>query len=304
MRVVFLGSDAWSVPSLEALSGVELVVTRAPRPAGRGSVLTPTSVAEAARTLRLPLAEVDTVKEGEGFDRIVAAEPEVLAVVAYGEILTMHVLRVPTVGSVNLHFSLLPEFRGAAPVQRALMSGHAGTGVSTILMDEGMDSGPILMQREEDILPNDDAGSLGGRLAGIGADLLVETLDRLAARELVPRPQDEREASFAPKISAAERLIDWTEDAQSVVRRVRALAPSPGASARFRDDVLKILRAEPAEVSGRPGEVLSAGKDGFVVGAGSGAVRPLEVAPAGRKHMSAEEFVRGFRPAQGESLVG
>ena len=188
LRVVFLGNDPWSVPPLEALAASphrpELVITRAPKPAGRGSKLTPTAVAEAARRLDLPLAETETVRRGPGFDALAAASPDVLIVVAYGEILPDAVLELPDIAPVNLHFSLLPELRGASPVQQALLLGLPRTGVTTMVMDAGLDTGPVLLQRDEPVLDTDDAGSLGERLAAIGGDLLVETLDGLARGSL------------------------------------------------------------------------------------------------------------------------
>jgi len=247
MRTVFLGNAGWSVPILKALADsnhpIELVATRVPRPARRGSRLTPTPVAEAASALKLPLSELETVKSGPGFDALAAAHPDVLVVVAYGEILPQSVLELPEVAPVNVHFSLLPELRGAAPVQRALMEGLAATGVTTIRMDAGMDTGPILLQAEEAILPEDDAGSLGARLAAVGGRLLVDTLDRLEAGTLGERAQDDARATYAPKLRPEDRIIRWDRDPQAIVNQVRALSPDPGAVTTFRGKNLKVLRA-------------------------------------------------------------
>ena len=307
LRVVFLGNDPWSVPPLEALAASEhrpvLVVTRVPKPAGRGSKLTPTAVAGAARRLDLPLSEVETVKRDAGFEALAEARPDVLVVVAYGEILPDAVLGLPAVAPVNLHFSLLPALRGASPVQHALLLGLERTGVTTMVMDAGLDTGPVLLQRGTEVLAGEDAGSLGERLAAIGGDLLVETQDGLAAGTLTGRPQ-EGEPTFAPKLKAGDRWLDWSEPAGALVRRVRALAPEPAASTRFRGDVLKVFRASelggPAPVA--PGAVAVVGNDGPVVAAGEGLVRLDEVAPAGRKRMSGADFARGFRPERGERL--
>lgn len=309
LRVVFLGNDEWSVPPLEALAGsdhdVALVVTRTPRPGRRGRSPVPTPVAEAARRLGLSLAEVETVKSGPGFDRLAAVRPEVLVVVAYGEILPKAVLDLPSVAPVNLHFSLLPELRGAGPVQWALFERLTVTGVTTIQMDEGMDTGPILLQAEEAVAEDDDAGSLGRRLAGIGGRLLVDTLDRLASGDLAPTPQDHARATYAPKLGAEDRWLDWSRDAEKIVRRVRALSPDPGASTRFREGVLKVFRAGARGHTGEdrppPGAIVST-KDGIAVAAGEGLVVLQEVAPEGRRRMTAAEFVRGFRPREGERL--
>jgi methionyl-tRNA formyltransferase len=317
VRVVFLGNAPWSVPSLEALAvsphEVVLTITRAPRAAGRGNRPTPTPVAEAARRLHLPVGEVETVKSGPGFDALADAAPGVLAVVAYGEILPKAVLEIPTVAPVNVHFSLLPELRGAAPVQRAILEGLDVTGVTTIRMDEGMDTGPILVQAEEPISPHDDAGSLGERLAPLGGRLLVETLDRLEAGSLVGRPQDDAKATYAPKVKPEDRVIDWSEPAESIARRVRALAPEPGATTMFRGKTLKVLGvlssndvdfAEPLPAERKswpPGLVVFDIDGGLQVVAGQGFVRLEEVAPEGRRRMSGPEFERGYRPG-GEIL--
>jgi methionyl-tRNA formyltransferase len=312
MRVAFLGNAAWSVPSLEALASSQhelvVVATRTPRPGRRGAGRVPTPVALAALRMDLPLGEFDTVRSGAGFEAIAASRPEVLAVVAYGEILPPDVLGIPERAPVNLHFSLLPKLRGAAPVQRAILDGLESTGVTTIRMDRGMDTGPVLLQVREDIRPEDDSGSLGGRLATLGGQLLAQTIDRIADGTMIEVPQDESLATFAPKLRAEDRSIDWREEAPGVIRRVRAMAPEPGATTVFRGGVLKIFRAgsveHQLEVGGVPGTVLAASAEGLVVLAGTGAVRLELVAPEGRHAMSGPEFVRGFRPATGEVLGG
>jgi methionyl-tRNA formyltransferase len=307
MRIAFLGNDSWSVPSLHALArakqiDVALVATREPRPAGRGSRLRPTKVAEAARTLELPLREVESVRSGAGFDALRVAEPDALVVVAYGEILSDEVLGIAV--PVNLHFSLLPRWRGAAPVQRAILAGDGRTGVTVMLMEAGLDTGPLLARRTEPIRDDDDAGSLGDRLASSGAELLVETLPRLG--EIEPQPQDDDAATFAPKLTAADRAIDWSEPAASIGRRVRALAPFPGATTRLRERALQVIRAEvvddPPAGDTAPGTVVSVDSAGFAIAAGEGSIRPLEVGPAGRNRMTAAEFARGARLRPGELL--
>jgi len=309
LRVAFLGNDRWSVPSLEALAGsrheVVLVVTRPPRPGRRGAGPVPTPVARAARTLGLPLLQTPTVRSGEGLERLRGTAPDVLVVVAYGEILPREVLDLAPRGAVNVHFSLLPELRGAAPVQHAILRGLARTGVTTMLMDEGLDTGPILLQAEERVAEEDDAGSLGERLAAIGGRLLVETLDRLEAGDLEPRPQDEARASYAPRLGPGDRAVDWTRPAEEVVRVVRAFAPEPGATTRFRGRILKVLRAGVAEsdpTRAEPGTVVGADERGLLVAAGTGCVRLLEVAPEGRPRMSGGDLARGYRPRPGERL--
>lgn len=311
--MVFLGNDPWSVPPLRALVDagdvdVSLVVTNPPRPAGRGSRLTPTAVAEAAREAGLPTIEVEGVRADEGFAALDATQPDALVVVAYGEILTPDVLDIPALGAVNVHFSLLPRWRGAAPVQRAILEGDERTGVTVMLMDEGMDTGPILATAETAIGPDEDTGSLGARLAELGAPLLVETLRAFAAGSVRPRPQDHVAATPAPKPKREERVIDWTARADAIVRRVRAFAPDPGATTTFRGDPLKVLRAGfvtgwIAAASSDPGRLGVANGGDVVVHAGDGTrVRLREVAAAGRKRMTGAAWARGARIRPGERL--
>jgi methionyl-tRNA formyltransferase len=306
MRVAFLGNDPWSVPSLEAVAGsshdVVLVVTRDPRPAGRGGELRPTRVAEAARRLGLPLAEVETVKEGPGLAFLTEAAPDVLVVVAYGEILPPRVLELPKIAPVNVHFSLLPALRGADPVRRAILEGLDVTGVTTIRMDEGLDTGPILLQASERILTGENAGSLGDRLALLGGRLLVQTLDRLVAGDLEERPQDHSRATLAPKLRPEDEWIDWANDAAAISRQVRALAPTPGARTEFRGKLLKVLEAKEADGDGPPGTFLTPTEGYPVVAAGSGTLLLERVLPEGRKLMTGAEFARGYRPQPGERL--
>jgi methionyl-tRNA formyltransferase len=247
---------------------------------------------------------VETVKRGPGLDALREAGPEVLVVVAYGEILPAEVLDLPTVAPVNVHFSLLPALRGANPVARAILEGHNATGATTMRMDQGLDTGPILLQVEEPIRDRDDAGTLGDRLARLGGDLLVRTLDRLERGDVLERPQDETLATVAPRFRPEEEWIDWNDEADAVWRRVRALAADPGARTRFRDRTLKVLRARPAEGRGEPGTVLEVSRSGPVVAAGEGAILLEEVVPEGRRWMPAADWARGARPEPGERLGG
>lgn len=313
LSVVFLGNDPWSVASLRALSGSRHRIARAltfpPRPAGRGSKLRPTAVAEAARSLGIPLAEIESARSSVSREAIAAAAPDVIVVVAFGEILTREVLEAAPLGAVNVHFSLLPALRGASPVRHALLLDLEETGVTTMLMDEGLDTGPTLLRSREPIHPDDDAGSLGERLAGVGARLIIETLDGLAAGTLTPTAQDENAASWAPRLSGVDRRIDWAAPAAGIVARIRAWSPSPGASTSFRGEGLKVFRAELAgagaelpPISGESGTVLEGSPRRLIVAAGASAVRLLEVGPAGRRRMGADAFVNGFHPEPGELL--
>jgi len=238
---------------------------------------------------------------GEGLARLRSASPDVLAVVAYGELLTAEVLGTARLGAVNLHFSLLPRWRGASPVQHAILAGDERTGATTMLIDEGLDTGPLLDAVEEPILAGDDAGSLGERLASIGANLLVSSIGGLADGRIQPRPQRGR-ATLARKLGAEDRRLVWSETAAVLVRRVRAFAPTPGASTSFRGDALKILRAREVATGGEPGSIVTADDEGFEIAAGEGGVRPLLLVPAGRSPMSAADFARGAKPRIGERL--
>jgi methionyl-tRNA formyltransferase len=308
--VVFLGNDAWSVPTLEALARAEdidvvLVVTNPPRPAGRGSKLTPTRVADVARRLGLSLTETETTRDVGFLERLRTIAPDATVVVAYGELLSSDVLRVARFGSLNLHFSLLPRWRGASPVQHAILAGDPVTGVTVMLMDEGLDTGPVLARRAIPIRSDDDAGSLGERLAETGAHMVIDVIHGFAMGEVVtPLPQEgESTPSFAPKLGPADRVVDWRQPADAIVRRIRAFAPDPGATTTWNGEDLKLLRAEEAgSKEGEPGTVLEADRDGVTIAAGSGAVRLLEVAGAGRRRMSGGDWARGVRDVVGRRL--
>ena len=307
-RVVYLGNAAWSVPPLAALADhpdleVVLVLTRTPRPGRRGAGPEPTPVATAARERDLPVAEVASVREGEGRERLLAARPDVLAVVAYGELLPREVLDAAELGAVNLHLSLLPRWRGASPVQHALLAGDAETGVTAMLIDEGLDTGPILEQVPTPVGDDEDAGALGARLAELGGPLFARAVAAVADGTAVPVPQDGADATSAPKLTGEDRRIRWDEPAGSVLGRIRAFAPSPGADTLRNGRRLKILAATMAPVtSAEPGTVIAVGRDGFDVAAGGGSVRVLEVASEGRARMDAASWVRGAHLEPGERL--
>ena len=303
LRIAFLGNAAWSVPALAAVAEsrhqVVFVGTRPDRPGRRGGapVATPVAQATKQRGLRLYQAE----RSPELLAPLIAAQPDLLVVVAFGELLGPEVLSVAP--AVNLHFSLLPAFRGASPVQSALLEGATRTGISIIALDEGMDTGPVYAERSVDIDPAEDAGSLGERLAELGAAVLVEVLDAIAAGTADPQPQSEHGVSVAQKFTTQDRAIIWNEPADRIVNRVRAFAPAPGAVTTLRDVTLKVLRAEVCAGQGIPGTVIDAGAaEGPVVAAGRDAVRLLRVAPAGRPQMSGADLVRGGGLSDGEDL--
>lgn len=305
MRVVFFGTPEPAALTLEELvtsaHGVAAVVTRPDRPKGRGRALAAPPVKEVAARSRIPVLQPESPKE-EGFaEALRGFSPDALAVVAYGHILPAGVLEVAP--AVNVHFSLLPRYRGAAPVQRALMDGATETGVTTFLLERTLDTGPILLVERVAVGPEETAGELLARLAPLGAQMLVRTLDGLAAGSLRPAPQDPALASPAPKIGPEEARIDWSAAAARLADLVRALNPSPGAWTTFRGRRLTVWRGRAVSGGdGGAGSVVATGREAFAVRAGEGALEPLEVQPEGKRRMSAGEFVRGYRPRSGERL--
>ncbi|MGH2758773.1 MAG: methionyl-tRNA formyltransferase [Actinomycetota bacterium] len=303
MRVVFMGTPEAAVPSLRTLArsfDVVGVYTRRDRPRGRGRKVSPLPVKEAATELGLQIVQPKSLRGEAGALR--ALEPDAIAVVAYGMILPAGVLDVPRLGCVNVHFSLLPRWRGAAPVERAILAGDESTGVVTMLMDPGLDTGPMLYREELDIGPNDTTGTLTRRLAEIAAPLLVRTLNDLDAGSVVPTPQDDAAATLAPKVEASEAELDTRRPAAELERRVRAMAPSPGAFLWFRGRRLKVLRATLAEGEGEEGSVVDAEGDVFAVQTTEGRLRLAEVQPEGKRPMAAGAYVRGHRPGVGEPI--
>ncbi|MEX2394721.1 MAG: methionyl-tRNA formyltransferase [Actinomycetota bacterium] len=299
MRVVFMGTPHAAVPSLRALDGafeVLAVYTRPDKPKGRGRSVEASPVKSAASDLSLDVRQPKTLKHEAG--TIAALSPDVIAVVAYGAILRPDVLAIPRLGCVNVHFSLLPRWRGAAPVERAILAGDERTGVATMLMDEGLDTGPILLEEVTPIGPEDTTGSLTLRLAGNGAPLLVNTLNELDLGTLEPRPQPADGATYAEKVTVDEARIDPTELAVIGERKTRAFDPSPGAFVMFRDKRLKVWRATVEPGRGEVGT--------FVDGAlqtTDGRLRFLEVQPEGKRRISGEDFARGYRPEDGEPVA-
>ncbi len=297
-RLIFMGTPEFAVPSLRALAtghDVALVVTQPDRPAGRARVVTESPVKVAARTLGLPIFQPESLRGERPAAILRQVQPEAIVVVAYGEILRRDILAIPRRGCVNVHASLLPRHRGAAPIAAAILAGDAVTGVTIMLMDEGMDTGPILAQAEERIQPDDTTASLSARLAELGARLLIEVLPRWLEGDLVPRPQDGSLATYAPRITKEDGLIDWTQPAASIERQVRAFDPWPGAYTFWQGRRLKITRAKPLvgwcgpEV---PGTVIEA-PEGVAVATGEGALLLEQLQLEGRRCVDCASFLRG-----------
>ena len=293
------------MPSLEALlaagAEVSLVVTNPDRPAGRKLRLQPSPVKQAAVRAGLEVIQPDKARSQELHERLEATTADVAVVVAYGKILPGSLLAIPRLGFVNLHFSLLPAYRGAAPVQRALMDGITETGVTIMVLTEGMDEGPILSSLATEVGAEETAGMLGARLAEAGAELLVGTLGGYVDGRVTPRAQDHEQATYAPKVAPDEARIAWAEPAARIHNLVRALNPDPGAWTTLRGARVKVLATGRRPVEGlAPGEIAS-GED-LVVGAGEEALELTEVQAAGKRAMTGRELMRGLRPAPGEAF--
>jgi methionyl-tRNA formyltransferase len=307
-RVVFMGTPEFAVPSLEAVAAacdVPLVITQPDRPAGRGRASTPSPVAVRAEALGLAVERIADLRAPEVAVRLRALAPDLFAVVAFGAILAPEVLAVPRLGAINLHGSLLPDFRGASPVQRALWEGGSGTGVTTIWMDEGIDTGDMILQEWTPISPDDDAASLAARLASLGAPLLARSLV-LAHEGRAPRVKQARVGAYAKKLVKQDGAIDWARDAVTVWNRQRAVTPWPGAFTSCRGRRLNVIRARPQHllpVADPPGTVLAIESAGVTVSCAPGVLRLLRVRPESRSEMEAGEWARGARLSPGERLT-
>jgi methionyl-tRNA formyltransferase len=299
MRIVFMGSPDFAVPSLDALVGaghdVAAVYAQPPRPAGRGKAERKTPVQERAEQLGIEVRTPRSLRDAEEQARFRELGADFGVVAAYGLILPKPILDAPKRGIVNVHASLLPRWRGAAPIQRAILAGDAVSGVTIMQVDEGLDTGPMLLKRELDI-SGKNAGQVTDELAELGAAALVEWLDHPTP----PEPQPDEGATYASKIDKAEARIDWSQSAAAIERQVRAFAPLPGAWFEANGERIKLLEAlAGADASGKPGEVLD---DCLNIACGSGYIRPLKVQRAGRGVMTAGELLRGFAIAKGTIL--
>ncbi len=307
MRVLFAGTPEAAVPSLRAILAspheVVAVLTRPDAPAGRGRRLMPSPVAEIALAEGIEVLRPPRASDPEFLDRLAQLAPDAAPIVAYGGLIPPAALAIPTHGWVNLHFSLLPAWRGAAPVQHAVMAGDQVTGASTFRLEQGLDTGPVFGVVTDTIGPTDTAGDLLGRLAVSGAGLLVATLDGLEAGALVAVPQSNEDVSLAPKIRVEDARVAWTDPAMRVDRLVRGCTPAPGAWSEFRGERIKLgpVRPAPEILDLAPGEVRVL-KNSVWVGTATHAVLLGEVKAEGKKQMAAGDWARGVRVEQGERL--
>ena len=300
MRIIFMGSPDFAVPTLDALvdAGHEVVAayTQPPRPAGRGKSKRPTPVEERAGELGIEVRSPKSLKGEAEQEAFAELEADVSVVAAYGLILPQPILDAPMLGCLNVHGSLLPRWRGAAPVQRAIMAGDEATGVTIMQMEAGLDTGPMLLKRALEI-EDKNAAQLTEELAKLGAVMMVEVLADLPEFEPIEQPDDG--VTYAAKISKEEARIDWSRPAAELVRQIQGLAPFPGAWFEANGERIKLLAAEITTSHGAPGEVID---DQLTIGCGNGALRPTQVQRAGKGTMSAEELLRGFFIAKGKVL--
>lgn len=309
MRVIFMGTPDFSVGALKALAenGYEIagVVTQPDKPRGRGKASAMTPVKEAALELGLTVYQPSRVREQSFMDTVRALNPDVIVVSAFGQIIPKALLELPRYGCVNIHASLLPKYRGAAPIQWAVMDGEPISGVTIMQMDEGLDTGDMLAKTEVPLEPDETGGSLFDKLSRAGAELLIRTLPALEQGTLTPEKQPlESPTAYARMIRKEDGRIDWNLEAEAIERRIRGLNPWPSAYTELTGKILKIWRAEvlPKESGQTPGTVTEAGKGGFCVQTGKGVLRLLEVQLEGKKRMDAQAFLRGFHAVPGMKL--
>jgi methionyl-tRNA formyltransferase len=302
LSLIFAGTPEFSVPALEALIAsrhrVLAVYTQPDRPAGRGQQVTMSAVKQCALKHQLPVEQPQTLKDPAAVARLAEWSADLMVVVAYGLLLPKQVLGTPRLGCVNIHASLLPRWRGAAPIQRAIQAGDEESGVTIMQMDVGLDTGPMLLERVTPIAPRETAGALHDRLAKLGAEAIVEALEAIAAGTAQPRKQPEEGVTYAAKIRKEEALIDWSKSAIEIDRQVRAFNPWPIAETRWNGQQLRIWEALPLDkkTPAAPGTVIATSSAGIEVATGNGTLQLTRVQMAGRKAMPAADFLRAHRP--------
>src|SRR5437870_998675 len=307
MNLVFCGTPRFAVPTVKKLVeggfAVRLLVTQPDKPRGRGLELAPSAVKECALELGLSIVQPEKIKNNEEFrNQLAALKPAAIVVVGYGRIIPQWMIDLPPLGNINLHASLLPKYRGAAPIQWAIASGETVTGVTTMRIDAGLDTGDILLQKEISIAPEDTTETLAPRMAAVGAELMVETLYGLKSGAIHPKPQDNSKATLAPLLKKEDGRIDFHRPAPEIVNRIRGFQPWPGAFTSFRGKNLHIWAARPDGRHLKEGELAVEGEH-LIVGCGSRtALGLLELQPEGRKRMAARDFVHGYHLSGGERL--
>jgi len=309
MRILFMGTPEIAATCLQALvddkKEIVGVFTREDKPRGRGNVMTPTEVKKLAVSYNIPVYTPATLRDGETMKLLDELSPELIVVVAYGKILPPEVINYPKYGCINAHVSLLPKYRGAAPMQRAIMEGEKETGVTVMYMDEGLDTGDIISMESFKIEDDDDFESVHDKSAALGASMLCRVIDSIADGTVTRRAQDNSLATYAKKVEKADAKIDFTLDCDKIDCVIRGVTPIPGAFAYLDSKMLKIVKAEKTDAQGAPGEVIATDAQGvgsFTVACGRGAIRVLSVIPEGKGKMSAGDFVRGRKIKTGDIL--
>lgn len=305
MRVIFMGTPDFAVPSLEALltkHEVVLVVTQPDKPKGRGKKMVPTPVKTCALEHGIPVLQPEKVKEPEFVEQLRSYEPDLIAVTAFGQILSEPILEMPKYGCINVHGSLLPKYRGAAPMQWSIIDGEKMTGITTMYMAKGLDSGDMLLKAEVEITDEDTFATIHDKMAVTGANLLLDTLDQLEAGTLERIPQDHDAATYAPMITKETGHIDWSKNRQDIINLIRGLNPVPAAYTIYEEEVLKIFGAALSDVqadSAANGEIVAVVKKGFVVKCGDGCLLITEVQARGGKRMMTDAYLRGHAMKEG-----
>jgi methionyl-tRNA formyltransferase len=309
LRVVFMGTPDFALPSFEALAQSEEVlaaVTQPDRPKGRGEILTPPPIKLAAQKRSIPVFQPERIRKDPAFiPGLAQLEPDLIVVVAFGQILPESVLKIPRFGCVNVHASLLPKYRGAAPIQWAIIRGEQETGITTLQMDPGMDTGPMLLRRAVPIEPSDTAATLAPRLAKIGASVLIETLTLLKEGNLIPTPQDHSQATLAPLLKKEDGLIRWEENAEAIFNRARGVEPWPGTTTFYQEKRWKVIKLQVGSREGgwgQPGEIIRLSEKGLEVAAGMGYILINELQPEGGRRMTAQEYAAGH-PIQERTVL-
>lgn len=307
-RTIFMGTPDFACPTLQKLiergENIVAVVTQPDRPKGRGQKMMPPPVKELAEKHGIPVYQPLKVRDPAFVDIIRELKPDVVVVVAFGQILPKALLDIPPHGCINVHASLLPRYRGAAPLNWCIINGETETGVTTMLMDVGLDTGDILLVRKTALDENEDIQSLHDRMSVMGGDLLAETLDRLMTGGIVPLPQNNAASSYAPMLKKDDGIINWNADARTIHNQVRGLAVWPGACTVVGDQVLKIFRTRVGTGSGEPGTVLQAVKGSFEVACRSGSLFLQELQLAGKKRLDCASFLAGYPVSEGTLLGG
>lgn len=302
MKIVFLGTPDFAVPTLEKLGEagheIALVVSQPDRRSGRGLNVRPTPVKQKASELGFAVYQPEDVNSRESLEKIKSLSPDVIIVTAFGQYIRKELRKIAPFGCINLHSSMLPQLRGAAPIQRAIMEGYKTTGVTIMKIERKMDAGDMFLSGKVDIGERETAGELHDRLKIMGASLVAKTLEKLAEDKITPSAQNDSEATYAPKIEQRERKIDWTRPAATIDRQIRGLSPSPGAFTFFKNRRLALLRSFVAKgqpANARPAKIVEISRDSLKVGAGGGTLTVCEVKPEGKKRMGAGDWARGMR---------